>query len=49
MNKRHIYLLALTLTVIGLSVFLYKALVLHFPLRPEAESFLWNVEAKITF
>ena len=49
MNKRHIYLLALTLTVIGLSVFLYKALVLHFPLQPEAESFLWNVEAKITF
>lgn len=49
MNKRHIYLLALTLTVIGLSVFLYKTLVLHFPLWPEAESFLWNVEAKITF
>jgi hypothetical protein len=48
-NKKHIYLLALTLTVLGLSVFLYKVLVLHFPLQPEAESFLWNVEAKITF
>ncbi|MCX5892941.1 MAG: UUP1 family membrane protein, partial [Deltaproteobacteria bacterium] len=49
MNKKHIYLLALALTVCGLTLFLYKALVLHFPLRPEAESFLWNVEARITF
>ena len=49
MNKKHVYLLALGLTVVGLSLFLYKALVLHFPLRPEAESFLWNVEVKITF
>ena len=49
MNKKHLYLLALGLTVLGLTIFLYKALVLHFPLRPEAESFLWNVEARITF
>ena len=49
MNKKHIYLLALGLTVLGLTIFFYKALVLHFPLRPEAESFLWNVEARITF
>ena len=49
MNKTHLYLLALILTVIGLTLFLYKALVLNFPLQPEAESYLWNVEAKITF
>lgn len=49
MNKKHIYILALILTVIGLGIFLYKALVLKFPLKPEAESYLWNVEAKITF
>jgi len=48
-NNRHLYLLALTLTVLGLSLFLYKALALKFPLRPEAESYLWKVEAKITF
>jgi hypothetical protein len=48
-NKTHIYTLALILTVIGLGVFLYKALVLKFPLKPEAESYLWNVEVKVTF
>lgn len=49
MSKVHLYLLALLLTVAGLSMFLYKALVLHFPLAPGAEVDIWNVEAKITF
>jgi 7 transmembrane helices usually fused to an inactive transglutaminase/Inactive transglutaminase fused to 7 transmembrane helices len=48
-NKTHIYLLALILTVIGLGLFLYKTLALHFPLAPEAESYLWNLETRITF
>jgi hypothetical protein len=49
LNKTHLYLLAFTLTAIGVALFLYKALVLNFPLSPEAESYTWNVEAKITF
>lgn len=49
MNKLHLYLLASGLAALGLAVFLYKALVLHFPLVPEAVSELWKVEAKITF
>jgi hypothetical protein len=48
-NKRHIYLLALALAVLGLTLFLYKVLALNFPLKPEAESFLFQMEAKITF
>ena len=49
MNKSHVYLLALALTALGLGLFLYKVLVLHFPMTPGAESYTWNVEAKITF
>ena len=49
MNKTHLYVLAGTLAAIGLVLFLYKVLVLNFPLSPGAESFTWNVEAKITF
>ena len=49
MNKVHIYLLALTLAVIGLGIFLYKILVFHFPLLPEAKARVWKVETKLTF
>jgi hypothetical protein len=49
MNKRHLYLLTLSLTLIGLSLFLYKVLVLGFPLTPHGISDIWNVEARITF
>ncbi len=33
----------------GLGLFLYKVLALNFPLSPGVESYIWNVEAKITF
>lgn len=49
MSKRHLYLLALTLTVIGLSIFLYKVVVLSFPLTPGTVSDIWNVEARVAF
>jgi hypothetical protein len=49
LNKLHVYLLALGLTVAGVGLFLYKALVLNFPLVPEVVSEIWRVEAKITF
>jgi hypothetical protein len=49
LNKTHLYLLAFILAAVGLGLFLYKVLALHFPLSPGAESYTWNVEAKITF
>jgi hypothetical protein len=49
LNRVHLYALALILTAIGLGLFLYKVLALRFPLAPEAEVFVWNVEAKVTF
>ena len=49
LNKAHLRILALSLTAVGLSLFLYKALVLHFPLTPQSEADIWEVEAKIIF
>ena len=49
MKKTHIYVLAICLTVIGLGLFLYKALILDFPLVPETKSYIWNIEARVTF
>jgi hypothetical protein len=49
MSRRHLYFLALGLTIIGLGLFLYKALVLGFPLTPHKISEIWNLEARITF
>ncbi len=49
MNKTHLYLLAGILFLAGLALFGYKVLVLNFPLTPGAESYSWNVEAKVTF
>jgi len=49
LNRTHLYLLAFILAAVGLGLVLYKVLVLNFPLSPGAESFTWNVEAKVTF
>lgn len=49
MSRRHLYFLALGLTIIGLGLFLYKALVLGFPLTPHRISEIWNLEARIVF
>lgn len=49
MNKRHLYLLALILTLIGLGVFLFKFLVMGFPLTPFATVDVWNVEVRLSF
>jgi hypothetical protein len=49
MNKRHLYLLTGSLVAIGLIIFLYRLLVLDFPLVPEAKSYIWNIEAHLTF
>jgi hypothetical protein len=49
MNKRHLYLLAGSLTTIGLILFFYKLFVLDFPLVPEEKTYIWNIEAHLTF
>ena len=49
MSRRHLYFLALGLTIIGLGLFLYKASVLGFPLTPHRISDIWNLEARIAF
>ncbi|HEX7117076.1 MAG TPA: inactive transglutaminase family protein [Steroidobacter sp.] len=49
MNNRHIYLLSVVLTAIGLGLFFYKAKVLGFPLTAEEETRIWNVEAAVRF
>ncbi|MEJ2522295.1 MAG: UUP1 family membrane protein [Gammaproteobacteria bacterium] len=49
MNRQHLYLLALALTVTGLAIFAYKWKVLGFPLASESVVEAWTVEAKVTF
>lgn len=49
MNKHHHLVLVFILILTGLALFLYKAFVLHFPLKPDTTSNVWNVEAKISF
>jgi hypothetical protein len=49
MNNRHIYLLSAALVVLGLALFVYKARVLGFPLSPQEETQIWNIEAAVRF
>lgn len=49
MNRLHLHILAASLTLVGLSIFFYKALVLHFPLVANTTSDLWNVETAVSF
>ena len=49
MTKRHVLILALSLTLFGLSIFVYKVLFLQFPLTPQTQSEKWDVEVRISF
>ena len=49
MNKKHLYLLAGSLSAIGLILFFYKLFVMDFPLVPEVKTYIWNIEAHLTF
>ena len=49
MNKRHLYLITGSLTAIGLILFFYKLLVMDFPLVPEVKTYIWNIQAHLTF
>ncbi len=49
-TERHLYLLAGTLALIGLGVFVYKVWGLDFPLQAgQQEQRLWDLEVKLTF
>jgi hypothetical protein len=49
MDNRHLYTLAAVLTVLALALFAYKARVLGFPLAPQEQTEVWNVEAALNF
>ena len=49
MSRAPLYILVLVLTTLGLGLFLYKILVLGFPLVPKTMAVAWNVEGRITF
>jgi hypothetical protein len=48
-NKRHLYFLSGSITAVGLALFLYKMIALDFPLIPETQTYIWNIEAHLTF
>ena len=48
MNK-HLAILVSCLVTIGLSIFLYKLLILKFPLLPDLETEKWDIEVRIDF
>ena len=49
MSRRHLYLLAGFLAAFGLAIFLYKLLVLNFPLQPDNKIQTWRVEVRMQF
>lgn len=49
MKQRYVYVLAILLTVVGLSVFAYKWRILGFPLAENQEAPVWTIEAAISF
>ncbi len=49
MNRLHFLLLILSLALLGTTLFLYKTIVLGFPVSPVAKSEVWNVESRISF
>lgn len=49
MKNLHCYILSAALVACGLWLFLYKAFELNFPLAPDTESPVWNVEARVSF
>ena len=49
MNKRHLYAVVLLLVAFGLGLFGYKIFFLNFPLTPDTQNTIWNLETKLTF
>ncbi|MCB0340487.1 MAG: UUP1 family membrane protein, partial [Bdellovibrionales bacterium] len=47
MGKLHLGLLVACLIAVGMGLFLYKTLALHFPLEPHAYASVWTIEAAV--
>src|SRR5690606_658814 len=47
--KGQVYLFAALFIFLGLGLTAYKAMFLHFPLLPDTERKVWDIEAKLTF
>ena len=49
MKKTQLYLLAAVFAVLGLGAFLYKWQVLRFPVKPVAQTEVWELQARVEF
>jgi hypothetical protein len=49
MSNRHIYVLSAVLAALSIALFVYKSRVLGFPMSPQEETQVWNVEAALSF
>ncbi len=49
MNRRHLYGLVISLTILGLLLFAYKVVVLGYPLSPQGKAEIWDLEIRASF
>ncbi len=49
MNRRHVFIVAFLISMVGLSIFYYKVRGLGFPLMSDAEISAWTIEATVRF
>jgi hypothetical protein len=49
MSKNQVYVLASILALMGIGIFMYKVVILDFPVFPGKKTEIWNIEAHITF
>ena len=47
MKQRYVYVLALTLTILGVGIFFYKWKALGFPIVEDQETQVWTIESAI--
>ncbi len=49
MKRKHLFILAMVLTLAGLGCFYYKVRQLKLPLQPKVQTMLWTLEAEVAF
>jgi len=49
MHQRQLFIIVTLLCTIGLGLFLYKSIYLHFPLLPHTEVKAWDIEVRVLF
>jgi len=48
-NNRHLYILTSLLILAGLAFFIYKLVILQFPLSPDSRIKIWDIEVRVSF